>query len=43
MQSQPNSSNTSSNVATRFVCSENVSRTSMTALEVADLIGKGAM
>jgi hypothetical protein len=43
MHTQFSTSNTSPNVATRFVCSENVSRTSMTRLEVADLIGKGAM
>lgn len=38
MQSQPSSSNTSSNVATRFVNSENVSRT-MSSQEIADLVG----
>ncbi len=42
MQSQPNSSNTPINVATRFQNSKNVSRASMTRLEVADLIRKGA-
>ncbi|CAN7415240.1 Rha family transcriptional regulator [Pseudomonas sp. GL-B-26] len=40
MQSQPNSSNTSSNVATRFVNSENVSRTTMSSREIANVTGK---
>jgi phage antirepressor YoqD-like protein/phage regulator Rha-like protein len=39
MQSQPNSSNTPNHVATRFVNSENVSRTTMSSQEVADLVG----
>nr|WP_241668685.1 Rha family transcriptional regulator [Pseudomonas sp. Sample_16] len=40
MQSQPNSSNTSTNVATRFVNSENVSRTTMSSREIANVTGK---
>jgi phage regulator Rha-like protein len=40
MQSQLNSSNTSPNVATRFVNSENVSRTTMSSREIAKLTGK---
>ncbi|WP_447789458.1 phage antirepressor KilAC domain-containing protein [Pseudomonas farris] len=38
MQSQPNSSNTPNHVATRFVNSENVSRTTMSSREIADLV-----
>jgi hypothetical protein len=40
MQSQPNSSNTSTNVATRFVNSENVSPTTMSSREIANATGK---
>lgn len=40
MQSQPNSSNTLSHVATRFVNSENVSRTTMSSREIANVTGK---
>jgi len=39
MQSQPNSSNTPTNVATRFSNSENVSRTTMSSQEIAELVG----
>lgn len=38
MQSQPNSSNTQNNVATRFANSENVSRTTMSSQEIAELV-----
>lgn len=40
MQSQPNSSNTPNNVATRFGNSENVSRTTMSSREIASVTGK---
>jgi len=40
MQSQPNSSNTPNYVATRFVNFENVSRTTMSSREIAELTGK---
>jgi len=40
MQSQPNSSNTPNHVATRFVNSENVSRTTMSSREIANVTGK---
>lgn len=40
MQSQPISSNTPNNVATRFVNSENVSRTTMSSREIANVTGK---
>ena len=40
MQSQPNSSNTPRNVATRFVNSEKVSRTTMSSREIANVTGK---
>jgi Rha family phage regulatory protein len=40
MQSQPNSSNTSNSVATRFLNSENVSRTTMSSREIANVTGK---
>lgn len=40
MQSRPNSSNTPNHVATRFVNSENVSRTTMSSREIAKLTGK---
>jgi len=40
MHSQPISSNTPNNVATRFSNSENVSRTTMSSREIADLTGK---
>jgi hypothetical protein len=40
MQSQPNSSNTPTNVATRFSNSENVSRTTMSSREIANVTGK---
>ena len=40
MQSQPNSSNTPNHVATRFVNSENVSRTAMSSREIANVTGK---
>jgi phage regulator Rha-like protein len=39
MQSQPNSSNTPKSVATRFSNSENVSRTSMSSQDIAELVG----
>lgn len=39
MQSQPNSSNTPKSVATRFSISENVSRTSMSSQDIAELVG----
>lgn len=38
MHSQPTSSNTPSSVATRFSSSENVSRTTMSSREIADLV-----
>ncbi|WP_192560261.1 Rha family transcriptional regulator [Pseudomonas allokribbensis] len=38
MQNQPNSSNTPYSVATRFSNSENVSRTTMSSREIADLV-----
>jgi len=40
MQSQPISSNTPNNVATRFVNSENVSWTTMSSREIANVTGK---
>lgn len=40
MQSQPNSSNTPQSVATRFSNSENVSRTTMSSREIANVTGK---
>jgi len=40
MQSQPNSSNTPNHVATRFVNSENASRTTMSSREIANVTGK---
>ena len=40
MQSQFNSSNTTANVATRFANSENVSRTTMSSREIANVTGK---
>ena len=40
MQSQPNSSNTPNHVATRFVDSEKVSRTTMSSREIANVTGK---
>ncbi len=40
MQSQTNSSNTPRNVATRFVGNENVSRTTMSSREIANVTGK---
>lgn len=40
MQTQPNSSNPPSHVATRFVNSENVSRTTMSSREIANVTGK---
>ncbi|KMM94930.1 Rha family transcriptional regulator [Pseudomonas lini] len=40
MQRQPNSSNTPNHVATRFVNSENVSRTTMSSREIANVTGK---
>ncbi|CAI8789438.1 Rha family transcriptional regulator [Pseudomonas sp. IT-P253] len=40
MQTQPNSSNTPNHVATRFVNSENVSRTTMSSREIANVTGK---
>jgi len=40
MQSQPNSSNTPNHVATRFTNSENVSRTTMSSREIANVTGK---
>ncbi len=40
MQSHPNSSNTPNHVATRFVNSENVSRTTMSSREIANVTGK---
>ncbi|MFJ2362486.1 Rha family transcriptional regulator [Pseudomonas sp. NPDC087697] len=40
MQSQPISSNTPTNVATRFQISQNVSRTAMSSSEIAKLTGK---
>nr|WP_235038316.1 Rha family transcriptional regulator [Pseudomonas brassicacearum] len=40
MQSQTNSSNTQSHVATRFMQSQNVSRTTMSSREIASVTGK---
>ena len=40
MQSQPNSSNTPNHVATRFSKNENVSRTTMSSREIANVTGK---
>ncbi|QXE10681.1 MULTISPECIES: Rha family transcriptional regulator [Pseudomonas] len=40
MQSHPQFSNTPTNVATRFSSSENVSRTTMSSREIAELTGK---
>lgn len=40
MQSQPNTSNTQNHVATRIVNSENVSRTTMSSREIANVTGK---
>lgn len=40
MQSQPTSSNTLNQVATQFVNSENVSRTTMCSREIANVSGK---
>lgn len=40
MQSQPNSSNTPTNIAPRFQSSQNVARTIMSSREIADLTGK---
>jgi len=40
MQSQPNSGNTPTSVATRFSNSENVSRTTMSSREIANITGK---